>query len=212
MANVDCLLEDEKVRADGVDASGKTKARVMRKAMIGAAAVALALCMTACNGGGNATTATNDTPAASTDSSDTSAAESASDDQVDDNIDIPSEDPNGLSASQVINDYMTVNSGVDTMMASEYIKDWMADNGYATPIAEPIDSDDYLLRGSGLFSFQCSDGSDRGATMIFGLSEDAVDIIIRETAVDREDNEYTYTADAIPTADQAREIAQQRLH
>ena len=183
----------------------------MRRAMMGAAALALALCMTACNGGSNAATAINDTPAASADSSDTSAAESVPDDQVDDNTGDSSDDFDGLPASQVINDYMTVNSGVDTMMASEYIKDWMADNGYATPIAEPIDSDDYLLRGSGGFMFQCSDGTDRGATTIFGLSEDAVDIIVRETAVDREDNEFTYTADAIPTADQAREIAQQHL-
>lgn len=212
MANVDCLLEDEKVRADGVEASGKPKARVMRKAMIGAAAVALALCITACNGGGNAATATNDTPAASTDSSDTSAAESAPDDQVDDNTGDSSDDFDGLPASQVINDYMTVNSGVDTMMASEYTREWMLDNGYATPSVNALEDDDeYLLAGYGFFQYQLDDDTTRGGILSFKLNASTVDITICDSDIDRSDIEYSYSASALPTADQASELANQHL-
>lgn len=192
--------------------SPEHKSHLRRNLVIGGVAVAVAVSAWIFGKSGDNVKPTSDANSGS------AIAESYGDDNdlnnpVYNNDEIRSDDSEGgLLASQVINDYMTVNSGVDTMMASEYVKDWMSSNGYATPIAKPLEEGDYLLRGSGLFSFQCNDGTDRGATMIFGLmSTGDVDIIIRETSVDRENNKYSYSSDSIPTADEACEIAAQNL-
>lgn len=184
----------------------------MRRAMIGAAALALALCMTACNGGSNAATAINDTPAASADSSDTSAAESVPDDQVDDNLGDPSDVSDGLSIRQVLNDYMTVNDGVDTMMASEYIEDWLTDAGYVNASVVELDEDNYIIGGTARFYIDGNDPNSKMFEMRFDISSDGVVSVNIHNAsfVDR-DKEYKYTSDYIPPVDQVREITNQNF-
>lgn len=184
----------------------------MRRAMIEAAALALALYMTACNGGSNAATAINDTPAASADGSDTSAAESVPDDQVDDNMGDPSDVSDGLSIRQVLNDYMTVNDGVDTMMASEYIEDWLTDAGCVNASVVELDEDNYIIGGTARFYIDGKDPNSKMFEMRFDISSDGVVSVNIHNAsfVDR-DKENKYTSDYIPPVDQVREITNQNF-
>lgn len=190
------------------------KSHLGRNLVIGGVAVALAFSAWAFSQNGDTAKPAPDavdTPVATEGYTDNDIVDEP-EESIDDNIGIRSDNPeDGLLASQVINDYMTVNNGVDTMMASEYIRDWMSDNGYASPIAEPLEGD-YLLRGSGGFMFRYNDGTEHGATMVFGLTSTGnVDVIMQETSVDKENNKYSYSSDSIPTADEAREIAAQNL-
>ena len=190
------------------------KGHLGRNLVIGGVAVALAFSTWAFSQNGDTAKPAPDavdTPVATEGYTDNDIVDEP-EESIDDNIGIRSDNPeDGLLASQVINDYMTVNNGVDTMMASEYIRDWMSDNGYASPIAEPLEGD-YLLRGSGGFMFQYNDGTEHGATVVFGLTSTGnVDVIMQETSVDKENNKYSYSSDSIPTADEAREIAARNL-
>ena len=211
-SDIQPAADPEQNAADGNNI--ERKSHLGRNLVIGGVAVAVAFSAWAFSQNGDTAKPAPDavdTPVATEGYTDNDIVDEP-EESIDDNIGIRSDNPeDGLLASQVINDYMTVNSGVDTMMASEYIRDWMSDNGYASPIAEPLEGD-YLLRGSGGFMFQYNDDTEHGATMVFGLTSTGnVDVIMQETSVDKENNKYSYSSNSIPTADEAREIAAQNL-
>lgn len=191
------------------------KSHLGRNLVIGGVAVALAFSAWAFSQNGDTAKPAPDavdTPAATEGYTDNDIVDEP-EESIDDNIGIRSDNPeDGLLASQVINDYMTVNSGVDTMMASEYIEDWLNDNGYVNSSVVALDEADYILGGTARFYIQANDINSKMLELRFSLTADGmVDVDIHNASfVDRDDN-YTYTTDAIPLADEAREIAAQNL-
>ena len=183
--------------------------------MSGVAVIALAACIGIFNGGGDiggSTPDTDNTPAATKGYTVNDIIDEP-EEPIDDNIGIRSDNPeNGLLASQVINDYMTVNSGVDTMMASEHIENWLYDNGYDTPSVGPSNDGGYILGGYGMITVRANDKNVGGAIINFRMiNEDSFEIEISKTSLDDEAT-YNFTSNTLPTSEEANDIALEHLN
>lgn len=208
----DTLPTTNQEQSSPADNNSERKSHLGRNLVIGGVAVAVAVSTWLFGKSGDNVKPTSDINSGS------AIAESYGDDNdlnnpVYNNDEIRSDDSeDGLLASQVINDYMTVNSGVDTMMASEYIEDWLNDNGYVNSSVVALDEANYTLGGTARFYIQANDINSKMLELRFSLTTDGmVDVDIHNASfVDRDDN-YAYTTDAIPLADEAREIAAQNL-
>lgn len=191
------------------------KSHLGRNLVIGGVAVALAFSAWAFSQNGDTAKPAPDAvdaPAATEGYTDNDIVDEP-EESIDDNIGIRSDNPeDGLLASQVINDYMTVNSGVDTMMASEYIEDWLYDNGYDTPSAGPSNDGSYILGGYGMITVHTNDKNVGGAIINFRMiSEDSFEIEISKTSLDDEAT-YNFTSNTLPTSEEANGIALEHLN
>ena len=191
------------------------KGHLGRNLVIGGVAVAVAFSAWAFSQNGDTAKPTPDavgTPVA-TEGYTTNDIVDEPEESIDSNMEIRSGDSeDGLLASQVINDYMTVNSGVDTMMASEYIEDWLYDNGYDTPSAGPSNDGSYILGGYGMITVHANDKNVGGAIINFRMiSEDSFEIEISKTSLDDEAT-YNFTSNTLPTSEEANGIALEHLN
>lgn len=195
--------------------NAERKSHLGRNLVIGGVAVAVAFSAWAFSQNGDTAKPTPDavgTPVA-TEGYTTNDIVDEPEESIDSNMEICSGDSeDGLLASQVINDYMTVNSGVDTMMASEYIEDWLYDNGYDTPSAGPSNDGSYILGGYGMITVHANDKNVGGAIINFRMiSEDSFEIEISKTSLDDEAT-YNFTSNTLPTSEEANGIALEHLN
>ena len=208
----DTLPTTNQEQSSPIDNNSERKSHLGRNLVIGGVAVAVALSAWVFGKSGDNVKPTSDANSGS------AIAESYRDDNdlnnpVYNNDEIRSDDSeDGLLASQVVNDYMTVNSGVDTMMASEYIEDWLYDNGYDTPSTGPSNDGSYILGGYGMITVHANDKNVGGAIINFRMiSEDSFEIEISKTSLDDEAT-YNFTSNTLPTSEEANSIALERLN
>lgn len=212
-SDIQPAADPEQNAADGNNI--ERKSHLGRNLVIGGVAVALAFSAWAFSQNGDTAKPAPDavdTPAATEGYTDNDIVDEP-EESIDDNIGIRSDNPeDGLLASQVINDYMTVNGGVDTMMASEYIEDWLYDNGYDTPSAGPSNDGSYILGGYGMITVHANDKNVGGAIINFRMiSEDSFEIEISKTSLDDEAT-YNFTSNTLPTSEEANGIALEHLN
>ena len=126
----------------------------------------------------------------------------------------------GLSADEVRDNYLTVQGYIEPIPAADYINDWMKEdqkdgkNYYGTA----NDSKDHeldVVAGFALFDIYDSDDPQYSVgTLVYKLSDDGATFDIRISingGYYMSDEAYHLTADAIPTADEAAEIAENEL-
>ena len=126
----------------------------------------------------------------------------------------------GLSADEVKDNYLTVQGYIEPIPATDYINDWMKegqkdDKNYYGTVNTSKDNGLDVTAGSALFDIYDGDDPQYSVGMlIYKLSDDGATFDIRISingGYYMSDEAYHLTADAIPTTDEAVEIAENEL-
>ena len=123
----------------------------------------------------------------------------------------------GLLAKEVSHDYLTTQGTIDSLMASDYINDWMGENGYS---GTEFASTSYELdtpTGDALFGiYDDDDERHTVCTIFYKMASDGSSFDIRISVdggyyYDPNREDYEFTSYAIPTAEEAAKIAENEL-
>ena len=123
----------------------------------------------------------------------------------------------GLLAKEVSHDYLTAQGTIDSLMASDYINDWMGENGYSATEFASVSYELDTPAGDALFGvYDDDDERHTVCTIFYKMASDGSSFNIRISVdggyyydPDRED--YEFTSYTIPTAEEAAKIAENEL-